>query len=425
MTKKDIAELRRRLKKSDCSITKMCGCYVNSNNEIQLHINETFLNLDDDEFDKYLAIAKKTLSGTLGNNLLELEFPMEEEEIGGKQDSLMELKRSKLKDEDLLDSFYQLIIDNYDYAGNYLILVFHDVYDVIKKTTDNFSLDESEEVYEYLICAICPVELTKAGLGYLEDENKIGPRHRDWVVSLPDTGFIFPAFTDRSTDIHSAMFYTKKPLEAHKEIIELVLGCPSKQTAAEQKNTFQTIIKKSVNDSDQEEKVFADIQESLSMLAEEQAELLDSSEEPVILRNDSIHDILAQNSLSKEITDKIESAYEENFGEEPPAIDYLLDKKVLAENNKRKVEMALMEKVELLQEQLDEARNVVVENSDESNYNTDYDEGNKELEYDVILRVKPNKVDHIKSEFIDGKKCIVIPIDEDEEVNINGMTDLI
>jgi len=102
--------------------------------------------------------------------------------------------------------------------------------------------------------------LTKPALGYIEDENKIGPRNRDWVVGVPDTGFIFPAFTDRSTDIHSVMFYTKNPLEPHNELIELALGCTPKATATEQKNTFHTIIKNVINDSDTTTKVIGEIQ---------------------------------------------------------------------------------------------------------------------------------------------------------------------
>ena len=209
MTKKDVLELKRRFKKNECTFTKLCGCYVNADKEIILNLEETFLNLDEDEFFKYLEIAKKTLSGSVGNNLLELEFPLDEEKTGGKQQFLMGLRESKLKNNELLHSFYQLIIDNYDYTGNYLILIYHDAYDVMTKTSDNAKLDESEEVYEYLICAVCPVTLTKAGLGYLETENRIGPRNRDWIVNAPETGFVFPAFTDRSTDIHSVMYYTK------------------------------------------------------------------------------------------------------------------------------------------------------------------------------------------------------------------------
>ena len=205
MNKKEILELKRRMTKTNCTFTRMCGCYVNAEKEIVLTFNENFLNLSEDELHKYLEIATKTLSGTRGNNLLELTFPKEQEEAGGKQQFLMGLKESKLKNDELSQTFYQLVIDNYDYAGNYLIILFHDVYDVMAKTSDNRTLDESEEVYEYLLGAVCPVTLSKAALGYIETENRIGPRMRDWVVGVPDAGFVFPAFTGRSTDIHSVM----------------------------------------------------------------------------------------------------------------------------------------------------------------------------------------------------------------------------
>lgn len=437
MNRKDVFEIKSRLKKTGCTFTKMSGCYVNAEKEILLTFNETFLNLEEEEFYKYLDIAKKTFSGTLGNNLLKLEFPLEEEKPGGKQQFLMGLRESKLKNEELLETFYQLIIESYDYAGNYLILAFHDAYDVMTKTTDNTRLDESEEVYEYIITAICPVALTKPALGYLEDENKIGARKRDWVVGAPENGFIFPAFTDRSTDIHSVMFYTKNAVEPHKELMELVLGCPVKATATEQKNIFQTIIKNSVGDSDKSDKVFSDIQESLGQMAEEQATNSDSSEEPVILTNETVQEILSESGLTEEVVSKIETAYAENFSDEPPVIDHLIDKKVLAENEKRKVQKALIEKVQELQEKLDVATKgastsssledidmqseEVIDSESEINTNKiDTYEVNTKEDYDIVLQVKPEKINQIKSEIIDGKKYIMIPMDEDEQANVNG-----
>ena len=159
MNKKDILEIKRRFKKEACTFTRMCGCYVDADRNKITKIGETFLNLEDEEFYKYLEIAKKVLSGTIGNNLLELEFPLAEEVAGGRQQFLMGLRESALKNDDLMDTFYDMIIDSYDYVGNYLILIFHDAYDVMTKTSDNDKLDESEEVYEYLLCAICPVNL--------------------------------------------------------------------------------------------------------------------------------------------------------------------------------------------------------------------------------------------------------------------------
>ncbi|WMJ86994.1 DUF4317 domain-containing protein [Anaerocolumna sp. MB42-C2] len=427
MNRKEVFEIKSRLKKTGCTFTKMCGCYVNSEREIVLRLNETFLNLEEEEYYKYLDIAKKTLSGTLGNNLLELAFPLEEEKPGGKQQFLMGLKESKLKNEELLEAYYQLIIDSYDYAGNYLILVFHDAYDVMTKTSDNRRLDESEEVYEYLITAICPVALTKPGLGYLEDENKIGPRKRDWVVGAPENGFIFPAFTDRSTDIHSVMFYEKNPVEPHKELMDLVLGCPVKTTGAEKKNIFQNIIKNSVADSEKSTRIFSDIQESLGQLAEEQAAAAEATEEPVVLTGETVQEILAETDLSEELITKIETAYTENFSEEPPAIEHLIDKKILAENEKHKVEKALVEKVQQLQVKLEEVTKGAgtfkaygdTENQSEEEPDFGYDVTTDE-DYDIILQVKPEKMNQITSQIIEGKKYIMIPVEEDEQAKVNG-----
>jgi len=430
MNKKDVFELKGRLKKTGCTFTRMCGCYVNSSKEILVNFNETFLNLKEEEFFKYLDIAKKTLSGTMGNNLIELDFPLVEEKEGGKQQFLMGLRESRLKNEGLLETFYQLIIDSYDYAGNYLILAFHDAYDVMTKTTDNSRLDESEEVYEYLLFAICPVALTKPGLGYFENENKIGPRNRDWVVGAPETGFIFPAFTERSADIHSVMFYTKNAVEPHKELMELALGCPAKTTATEQKNTFHTIIKNAINDSEKSSKIFSDIQESLSQIAEEQASFSDSSEEPVVLTYESVQEILMESGLSEDITAKIETSYAENFSDAPPVINHLIDKKVLAENGKRKVEKALVEQIQELQEKLEETTKAAssspshddIGNQTKERLDSE-SENNTNASYDVVLHVKPEKMNQIKSQFIDGKKCIIIPMDENEHANVNGVTD--
>lgn len=426
MTKKDVLELKRRLKKNECTFTKLCGCYVNGEKNRILNLEETFLNLNEEEFYKYLEIAKKTLSGTVGNNILQLEFPLDEEKAGGKQQFLMGLRESKLKNEGLLESFYQLIIDNYDYAGNYLILLFHDAYDVMTKTSDNLKLDESEEVYEYLLCAICPVTLTKAGLGYLEIENRIGPRNRDWVVNAPDTGFVFPAFSDRSTDIHSVMYYTKDTKEPHKEFMEFVLGCPPKETATEQKHAFQNIINNALRDEEKSNRVFMEIQESLNQLVDEQAQFQDTKTEPIILTTDSIEEVIESCELPEDISKTIKSSYVEKFGDTPPVVDHLLDSKVLAASAQLREKKALVEQVQQLQEKLEEVTSLKSD-IQQSGTGLDTMQTSESLEsedgnFDVVLRVKPQKVQEITYEVINGKKCIIIPMAENEHADLNGIT---
>lgn len=439
MRKKDILELKRRLKKDDCTFTKMCGCYVNGEKNIILNFKETFLNLEEDEFFKYLEIAKKILSGTIGNNLLELNFPLNEENTNEKQSFLMALKKSKLKDDNMLDSFYKSIIDSYDYTGNFLILIFHDAYDVITKTKDNLKLDESEEVYEYILCAICPVSLSKPGLGYLEDDNRIGVRVRDWVVEPPTNGFVFPAFIDRSSDVNSVMYYTKNAKDSHPELMEEVLGCSSKKTATEKKETFQNIITNAFgSDEEKSESLFMEIQENLNSIIDENNNLNGKDSESVILTNDTIQDILAENGVSEEISTKIEKFYTKEFGNTPPIAEDLVDTKALKANEQKKKEKNLEKQVEILQNKLEHTNKkleeasknktdleINSENTPETASDDSIQNINPEADYDIVLKVKPQKVPQIKSQIIDGQKCIIIPIDDNEQANVNGVDTLL
>lgn len=406
MDKKGVAELKRRFTKENCTFTRLCGCYVDAGKNKVVDLSETFLNLEDEEFYKYLEIAKKTLSGTIGNNLLELNFPLDEEAAGGRQQFLLGLRESKLKNPELLERFYDMVIESYDYAGNYLILLFHDAYDVMTKTTDNNALDESEEVFEYLLCAICPVQLSKPGLGYREDENRIGPRIRDWVVSVPDSGFLFPAFTDRSTDIHSLMFYTKDTKAPHAEFMELGLGCGARRTATEQKMTFHSIVKQAYGDDvEKSGEVLMEIQQNLNDLVEEKAEL---EEDPVILTPELLTNVMEESGVAPEKAEKIGKTCAEEFSEEAPLAENVVDSKALAANEQIQKEKELVAQVEVLQQQLKEKK--IEEEADEA-----------VKTYDVVLRVKPEKVSQIKSEVINGQKCLVIPMAEDEHANVNGV----
>lgn len=439
MRKKDILELKKRFKKDHCTFTKMCGCYVNGEKNILLKFRETFLNLEEDDYFKYLEIAKKVLSGTIENNILELNFELNEEHVNEKQLEFMKLKNSQLKDDLLLDDFYNSIINNYDYEGNFLILIFHDAYDIITKTKDNAKLDESEEVYEYILCAICPVELSKAGLRYFEEENSIKSRTRDWVVEAPSNGFVFPAFINRTTDVNSIMYYTKNAKDTHPELMENVLGCPSKQTNTEKKETFNDILRDALGpDEKKSDHFFMEIQESLNNKIEEHNIIHEDSETPIFLTDEVIQDILNESGVPDEITTKIEKSYAESFGDTPPVADILIDNKALAAKAQKKKEEMLEKQVRILENKLERvtqdnslnteaAVEVDSNNLIEENENNIFNDNLSEVDnnYDIVLQVKPEKVSKIKSEIINGQKCIIIPVDEDEHTNVNGVENLI
>lgn len=424
MNKKEVLELKKRFKKDQATFTRLVGCYVDCNKNKICKFGGKFLTLEEDEYFKYLEIANKVLSGTVGNNLLDLAFPIEEEEVGGRQQILMALRDTGLEDETLLDTYYDLVIDTYEEAGNYLILLYLDSYDVPTRTKDNINVDESEEVYTYLLTAICPVSLSKPGLGYLEGEKRIGPRIRDWVVGAPDTGFLFPAFNDRSSDIHSVLFYTKNTKEPHSEFMANGLGCGIERTATEQKMAFHSIVRNALGPEDETTiDMLLDIQQNLSDMAQDYAETHDENDQPFMLDKEVITKALSESNISEDKISKIEKSVEETFGEKLPAAENVIDSKALVANEMRFEKMALEDQVGSLtlalnekNTQLEERTTQLIEKQEEiDNYIAET------KTYDVVLRVKPEKASQITSQIINGEKCLVIPMKDDEHATINGV----
>ena len=243
MRKQEISEIKKLFTPGNCSITRICGCYVECGENKKTEWNQAFLALPQDELYKYFEILRKSLSGTIGKNLLNLAFSEKSRNEGGQQEFLLHLRDSKLRDDALLEQFYDHIIESYEYVGNYLILLIHDAYDIPGRTRDGIEMeDASDEVYEYILACICPVDLSQTGLSYNAKENTFKNRLRDWVVGMPDTAFLFPAFNDRSADIHSVLYYSRDAKELKEEFISKMLGCQLPLSAECQKEAFHALV---------------------------------------------------------------------------------------------------------------------------------------------------------------------------------------
>lgn len=370
MTKQEISEIKKLLTPKKCSITRICGCYVDGEKNKKADFKQSFLALPEEEMFKYFEILRKNLSGSLGKNLLTLEFPLKTEEAGGTQEFLLRLRDSRLKDESLLEEFYDRIIANYEFVGNYLILVIHDAYDVPGKTSDGIEMeDASDEVYEYILACICPVELSKPGLSYNPEENNFQNRIRDWVVSLPETGFLFPAFNDRSSDIHSTLYYSKDSEELREGFVSELLGCPLPLSAGDQKETFQAIIEETLGD-DCDIEIVKNIHDKLTEIAEEHKD----EPEPLVLAKNEVKTILADSGVSNEKLEEFDRHYDETAGETTS----LLASNVM---NTRTFEVKTP---------------------------------------DVVIKVSPDRTDLIETRNINGRECLVIALDGG--VIVNGIT---
>jgi hypothetical protein len=413
MNKKDISELKRRYKKTDFTFTKLSGCYVNHNKEAVIEFKENFSFLEDEELFKYLEISKKVLSGGIGDNLLGLNFSLNENYYSEKQDFLMRLKKSKLQDDAMLSEFFQTIIENFDFVGHYLILLFHDVYDVMVKTSDNRKLDESEETHEYILCAICPMSLSKPALGYFDEDKQIKSLVRDWIVDAPTIGFAFPSFIDRESNVNVLTYYTKNTNDIHPEVIEGALGCTTKKTATMQQQTIEAIMNENLGtDKDYKDRVYIEFQDKLNATIEEQKALYEgTSAEPIIVDKNTMKELLIKGGVEEDVASKVSDVFEGEFAGEEPVAENLINKKIIKASEKMKTEKKLRKRVDSLEAKLKE-----LNDSEDSEAND---------EAGVILKVNPSKVSQIKTEIINGQRCIVVPIDEDEQATINGVKNIV
>lgn len=367
MIKQEINEIKRLYTPSNCSITRICGCYVDGEKNKKTQFKEAFLSLPEEEIFKYFELLRKTLSGTIGKNMLNLEFPLSSEETGGTQEFLLRLRDSKLKDDALLEEFYDKVINSYEYVGNYLILLIHDAYDVPGKTLDGLTMDDaSDTVFEYILCCICPVNLSKPGLSYNAEVNEFHNRVRDWIVEMPETGFLFPSFNDRCTDIHSTLYYSKNPEEAHSEFVDGILGAVLPLSAGSQKETFQTLIEETLGEEADYE-IVKNIHENLTEMIEEHKEI----PEPLMLDKHQVKNLFEKSGVQEEKLNDFDKLYNTAAGEH----------------------------TSLMVDNVANTRTFEVKTPD------------------VVVKVNPDRADLVNTMTLEGKRCLVIEINDHVEVN--------
>ena len=368
MTRKELNEIKSQYTLEDCGILRLCGCYVDGERNKITQFNENFLNLPEEEKHKYFDIFKKTLSGTPGKNLVDMKFNVDAYADEGARTFLMNLRDSGLKDDRLLNEFYDRIINNYSYVGNYLILLINQVYDIPAVTTDNIEMDDaSDEVYSYILCSICHVNLSKPGLGYDEEDNNFHDKKQNHMVDVPDVGFLFPAFNKRSADEDMTLFYTKDVSEFEDGLIDCLLDCAVPLPAKQQKETFTSLVNEALGEEADLE-IVKNIHENLEQIIEEKKQ---ESPAPVMLDKSEMKDLLEKSGVKEE---KLEN-FEEHF------------------------EMAAGEHGKLVASNVSSGKKFEVKTPD------------------VVIKINSDKTDIVSTHVIDGRQCLVIQIDERLEVN--------
>ncbi len=371
MNEKEIAELRRRFRADKNAIPRVCGCYVNEEGRIVSRFDQSFLLMPQEESEQLLGILRKTLSGTLGKNLLDISFDTRQVADGAEHRLLMALRDSSLQDEEAVQTLFQQIVRSLDLPGNYLILLTCDTYDVPYRSKDGERQDEaSTEVFRYILCSICPVKPTKAALSYYVDERAFHALAADWVLAAPEVGFLFPAFNERSTDLYGALYYTKDTSQAHADFIETLFRAPAPMPADEQQDTFQTILGDTLAE-DCSYQAVRSVHERLCGLIEEHKE--NKVEEPLTVSRDAMKRILTDCGVEDRHIDAFEARYDAAFGAETD-----LSPRNIADT--KQLEIATQ---------------------------------------DVTVRVAPDRGDLVGTRIIDGARYLLIRCESD--VTVNGI----
>lgn len=369
MNDKEISEIRRHLRRDRSNITALYGCYVNDNQEIITEFKQSTGIMPENEGDKYFALLRRTLSGAIGKNLIDITFKTSQVADSPEHKLLMGLRDSKCADEELRAEFYKKIIDTVVMEGNYLILLVCDSYDVPFKSKDDVhQSDRSDEVYTYILCTICPVKQTKANLHYVPEEKLFHDGAMNQMVSAPDLGFLFPAFDDRATNIYNALYYTRNVKENQDALIEALFHVPVPKPAAEQKKSFEALLTTSLGEEcslDVVQTVHDQICQRIEMHKEAKIP------EPLMITKEDVKEVLSSCGVSEEHMAKFSVDYDEVFGFEADL----------------------------------HPKNII-------------DSKHFELKTpDVIIKCDPTRSDLIETRMIGGVKYIMICADEDVEVN--------
>ena len=408
MTKKEINEIKSLFDTiQDCGITRLAGCYVNGDKAKVKTFSESFYNLPEEEMYKYLEIFRKTLSGTPGKNLQDMNFvnPESDSSSSGKE-LLQKLRKSELRDDATLEDFYDKVISSYDYVGNYLILLIHQSYDIPGMTTDGIEMDDaSDEVYSYVLCSICPMKLTKPGLGFDDDLGEIHTLRQIFAVELPDNGFLFPAFNDRSTDENAILYSSRKTDSLQSAFLENVLDVSATLPAKQQKEGFNEFVSEVLGEESSFETVLS-IQENLKETVNNKKSEL--AGETVFLDKTAMRDVFEKSGVSGEKLQVFDKKFDEQFdmkkirkkqiGEEDE--DYSNDSAASGDTMGRSSYVPNIKVEEkLFADNVAPVRNIEVRNKN------------------MVLRVSSKHTDIIDTRIIDGKKCLVIELTEDLTVN--------
>lgn len=369
MNGKEIGEIRRHLRRERCNMQYIYGCFVNSQKEIVSSFRLSTAMMSQNEADKYFGVLRRTLSGMVGKNLIDVTFRTAQVADSPEHKMLMDLRSTSLQDDELRMAFYRKIIDAVSFDDGYVILMGCDSYDVpFKSKDDEVQQDASSDVFKYVLCSICPVKLKKPSLRYVAEDKEFHDGGAVQEVCAPETGFLFPAFDDRATNIYNALLYSHSPKLSQQGLADAIFNAPIPEPAAQQKKSFESLLTSTL-DKECSMEVVQTVHEQLSQCIQMHKE--SKVPEPLLISKEQVKTALTSCGISENRLAKFSVEFDETFGS-----DAELHPKNIIDDKKFEIKTP-----------------------------------------DVSIKVNPERADLIETRIIGGVKYILICADEDVEVN--------
>ena len=316
MNQKELREIRKRFTLDKDSISHVYGCYVNAAKDIVARMDMSMGLMEQEEAELYLKLLKKSISGTLGKNLLDIEFSTKQVEDSDEHRLLQALRKSHLRDEDMRELFYKRVIESLDFGDDsYVILLASDSYDIPFKGRDDELWEEgSNEVFDYIICCICPVKDARASLRYFAEEQNFRGASSGHVLGNPELGFMFPSFDDRSTNIYNALYYSRGLVDIHHEFIDGIFHIEkSPMSAGAQQHAFTDVLCESLG-----EDCSLDVVKAVHGQIRQQLLVHKESKDPEVpeLFVEDLDDVLKHSGVPEEKVEVFNEACRKEFGDQ-------------------------------------------------------------------------------------------------------------
>lgn len=371
MNKKELAEIKKNFSEGSGLLTlnHILSAYVDAGKNIHCKSSRFHSIIPEDEGAVLMETLKKVLSGSIGKGLVEYAFPNEAYEEGGAQNTLYSLLRSKLKEDEATEIFLSRIVDNLEYESAYAIITGFCSYSILSRDRNDETSDVSDYEYNFILTAICPVNTGDDGLVVDSFNDAIFKKsNTEMVVSrAPTDGFLYPVFSDRNPDVNHVLSFTKTPNKPNVSMVNDVLGCEFVMSAQNEKETFQQVISDIVGD-ELDYTVITQVNEKIQDVIEQSKH----ETEPVVIDDIKLRSILTDVGVSEERLEALGVVYEESVGKGGLKASNLVETKTVIATP------------------------------------------------DITVNIKKGAADKVRTSVIQGRRCLVIDLD-DPSVVINGL----